>query len=77
MNKGGTLLYRCRHCGVFEKNPHVPDLVVALTLAAIGAPFPSDWGGLSYGLTTTHFCGPGQYGVADLIGGNEDDDGAP
>jgi hypothetical protein len=57
----GVLLYRCRLCGDLESVP---------TADAANA--------VQYELATRrlarpHHCGPGQVGVADLIGGKADD----
>jgi hypothetical protein len=73
MKPGGVLHYRCRKCGVVEANPHVPNVLLALTCITGGRSLPEGWGSTGYGLTEVHHCDErGGWGVADLIGGRQD-----
>jgi hypothetical protein len=73
----GRLLYRCRACGTLDRSVHVPDLVRALALLALGKPLPRSWGVVPHALHDLHVCSGGSLGVADLIGGDPDTRGVP
>lgn len=72
MGKPGVLLYKCRLCGEVSANPHVADALRALTLVIFARELPPEWGPLTPQTLTTHRCGDGRIGVADLVGCRED-----
>jgi hypothetical protein len=70
--KAGTLLYRCRRCDAVEAGAHVPDLSTVLTVIVVGVQAPQELVDGLARLHSTHLCGGGAIGVADLIGGRFD-----
>jgi hypothetical protein len=69
---GGTLLYKCRQCGVTSRATHVPNALKALICILHDTPFPEEWGPLKPGMLSIHTCGEGLIGVADLTAVRED-----
>lgn len=75
-DKGGTLQYKCRKCGEIDESYHVPRLLLTLIRIRIGLPGSDDKTDLlGSALTDTaiHTCKKGHIGIADLIGGYEDE----
>ncbi len=70
--KGGNLLYKCRRCGALSVESHAPDLGIALACAIVGSPMPESLGSIPPRMYGVHRCFPSVWGVADLIGGDED-----
>jgi hypothetical protein len=67
----GSLLYRCRLCGLVYPSAHAPSALNALLDICRDGSTPKDQGIVAYP-TTVHHCQPGRLGVADLIGAEMD-----
>lgn len=72
MNKGGELYYKCRICRKIYHDTGVPDLLLALIDINIFGVTQNK--GIKARLTDIHNCFNGQLGIADLIGGKEDEE---
>jgi hypothetical protein len=73
MPKGGDIYYRCRSCGVTYVRAHAPDVLLAVQCAVFDfMSQPRDWG-IILDDHDVHQCAPGKWGVADIVGGTEDE----
>jgi hypothetical protein len=77
MQKSGVMRYKCRSCGMAVFGPHVDFLDTAILNALYEPNIILVRDGVKFGKITFHKCGlRGQFcGVADLVGGDYDEDG--
>ena len=71
---GGTLLYKCRHCGEIDGTTHTPQAMATIIWLLRDTPLPQEWGGMPVNKTDLHYCNDGQIGVCDLIGAKLDEE---
>ena len=70
--KGGTLIYKCRHCNAYDRSIQVPNLISALTLISRQNTIQINFVEGNIGITKVHACQNGYYVIADCFGGQED-----
>jgi hypothetical protein len=68
MDKGATLIYKCRMCGELHKPIHTPKGHLTLMCVMYDWELPKEWFGVMPHKTNFHICNDGNIGVSDLIG---------
>lgn len=69
--KSGTLIYKCRRCSNEDRHIHTPLLLQQLINIAFDGKSDGRLGQVAK-IVELHQCPNGQYGICDLIGGDED-----